>query len=421
MSERPDPAAYAIGGVTPRAVARPASPEEAAAVMRVAARDRLAVVPWGGGVGLAHAAAPARYDLALDLAALDGIAAYEPDDLTITAGGGTTLAALRAAVAAHGQELPLEAPRAERATLGGVLAANASGPRRLRFGAPRDRVLGGRFLLGDGTLVRSGGRVVKNVAGYALHRLLCGSRGGLGVLLEATVKLEPAPARRAALLFGAGPRTLADAARWVALAALEPAVLTVVGDRLGGALPVSSPTDPFTLVVGLEDDEARVDEQAAAYTRMLGEPDARLEGDSVAKLWQSLADVEDRDGGDRGTRAPHGSAACVHLAFTGGGGAPAPSAGPPAALAALLDGPERVPFLLHAPAGRLHVFPAPGAAAETADRLARAGLVLLEAGGVALPPYLPPQAAALELRARIRAALDPAGTLAYGPEWERDV
>jgi glycolate oxidase FAD binding subunit len=405
VSASPDPAAYAIAGTTPRAVARPASPEEAAAAMRAAAREGHAVVPWGGGVGLARATAPARYDLALDLAALDGIAAYEPDDLTITAGGATTLAALRAAVAAHGQELPLEAPRAERATLGGVLAANASGPRRLRFGAPRDRVLGGRFLLGDGMLVRSGGRVVKNVAGYALHRLLCGSRGGLGVLLEATIKLEPAPARRAALLFGAGPRTLADAARWAALAALEPAALSVVGDRLGGALPVSSPTDPFTLVVGLEDDEARVDEQAAALTRLLGEPDARLEGDSVSDLWQSLADVEDRDEG-----SPREG---VHLAFTGAGD-------PPAAVAPLLDGPDRAPFLLHAPAGRLHVFPRADQDAGIADRLSRAGLVFLEAAGAAVSPFLPPQAALLELRARVRAALDPVGTLAYGPEWERD-
>ena len=109
MSGRPDPAAYAIAGVAPRAVARPATPEAAAEALRAAARDRLAVVPWGGGTGLARAAAPARYDLALDLTALDGVVAHEPDDLTLTVGAGATLAALRAAVATHGQELPLEA------------------------------------------------------------------------------------------------------------------------------------------------------------------------------------------------------------------------------------------------------------------------------------------------------------------------
>jgi glycolate oxidase FAD binding subunit len=392
----PDPAAYAIAGVTPRGVARPATPEEAAEVLRAAARDRLAVVPWGGGVGLSRAGAPPRYDVALDLTALDRLVAHEPDDLTLTAGCGATLAALRAATAGHGQELPLEGARAERATLGGILAANASGPRRLRLGSPRDRVLGARYALGDGTLARSGGRVVKNVAGYAIHRLLCGSRGGLGVLLEATIKLEPAPARRVVLVFGAGPRALGDAGRWTALAALEPAALTVVGGGLARELPVASPTDPFTLVAGLEDDAARVDQQAAVLERMLGEPDARLEGEAVAELWQALADLEAREG--------------PRLAFTGAGDAVA-------VLAPLLEGPAPG-CLLHVPAGRLHVFPAAVDAPAWAERLSRSGLVLLEAAGVAAPaPFLPQPAALLGLRARIRAALDPAGALAYGPAW----
>ena len=409
----PDPARYAIAGVAPRTVVRPATPEEAAEALRAATRDGLAVVPWGGGVGLSRARAPERYDVALDLGALDAVVAHEPADLTLTAGAGVTLAALRAAVAAHGQELPLEAPGGGRATLGGVLAANASGPRRRRLGSPRDRVLGARFALGDGTLARSGGRVVKNVAGYAVHRLLCGSRGGLGVLLEATLKLEPAPARRAALVFGAGPRALGDPARWSALAALEPAALTVAGGDLAHALPIASPTDPITVIAGLEDDEARVDEQAAALERLLGEPDARLEDGAAAELWQSLADLELHDEG-------HSHESWGRLTFTG--------AGPAAALAALLDGPgtgaERggpaAGWVLHAPAGRLHVFPGAADGRDLADRLSRTGLMLLEAVAVEPAPFLPPQAALLELRARVRAALDPAGTLALGPAWERE-
>ncbi len=407
MNAPPGPERYAIGGVAPRAVFRPATAAEAAEALRAAARDGRTVVPWGGGVGLAGATAPPRYDLALDLTALDGIVAYEPDDLTLTAACGTTLAALRAATAAHGQEVPLEAAHAGRATLGGILAANASGPRRLRLGAPRDRVLGARFALGDGTLARSGGRVVKNVAGYALHRLLCGSRGGLGVLLEATIKLEPAPARRLALVFGTDARALGDAARWAALLALEPAALTVVGDGLAHELPVASPTDSCTLVVGLEDDAARVDQQAAALVRMLGEPDARLEDEAAADLWQALADLETRG-------QPPGAAA--RLTFTG--------ARPAAALAPLLDAPgPRPAWLLHAPAGRLHVFPAAATVPDLTERLSHAGLVLVEAAGTPVPPapLLPPPAAVLELRARIRTALDPAGTLAFGPAWERDV
>jgi len=204
-----DPAAYALGGVAPRLALRPADREEVAEAMGAAARDGLRVVPWGGGVALAHQPPPARYDLALDLTGLDRIAEYDPEDYTLTAECGATVASLRAALAARGQELPLEAPNASRATLGGVLAADASGPRRLRFGAPHDRILGARFVLADGTLVRSGGKVVKNVAGYGTHRLLCGSRGGLAVMVEASFKLAPAPEARIALVQVPAARTLA--------------------------------------------------------------------------------------------------------------------------------------------------------------------------------------------------------------------
>jgi len=197
-----DPARYAIAGVEPLSVRRPATREQVAELLRGAARDGLGVVPWGGGVSLARERAPERYDVALDLTALDRVVEHRSEDMTVTAECGVTLGILRTALAAHGQEGQLEGARAERATLGGLLAANASGPRRLRFGAPRDRILGAQFALADGTLARSGGRVVKNVAGYALHRLLCGSRGGLAVLLEASLKLAPAPARRVALVFG---------------------------------------------------------------------------------------------------------------------------------------------------------------------------------------------------------------------------
>jgi glycolate oxidase FAD binding subunit len=180
-------------------------------------------------------ASPERYDLALDLTALDRIVEFEPEDLTLTAECGVTIETLRARLVAAGQELPLEASLPARATLGGVLATNASGPRRRRFGAPRDRILGARFALSDGTLARAGGRVVKNVAGYGIHRLLCGSRGGLGVIVEASLKLLPAPASRVALVYAARASEIADATRWTFLSRLEPAIVSVVVGALGAA------------------------------------------------------------------------------------------------------------------------------------------------------------------------------------------
>jgi glycolate oxidase FAD binding subunit len=402
------PARYAIGGVEPLSVWRPATREAVAELLRGAARDRLTVVPWGGGVSQARERAPERYDVALDLSALDRVVEYRPEDLTVTAECGVTLATLREALAAHGQDLPLEGARAERATLGGLLAANASGPRRLRFGAPRDRVLGAHFALADGTLARSGGRVVKNVAGYAIHRLLCGSRGGLAVLLEASLKLAPAPARRVALVFGVGGRALGDAARWATLPRLEPAALTVVGQALAHTLPVASPTDAFSVIVGFEDDAVRVDQQVTAVERLLGEPDARLEDESAAALWQALADLEDRDG--------------ARLTFTS-------AANTPAALAPLLDQPEAAArSLFHATAGRLHVFPVRAAMRSLVGPLAASGFTLIasvdgsgdDAGATALEPLIAPQTAVLDLRARVRGALDAAGVMAYGTRWEHD-
>jgi glycolate oxidase FAD binding subunit len=404
----PDPAGYVIGGRTPQAVRRPASREEAAEALAAAARDRLAVVPWGGGVSLPRDRAPARYDLALDLSGLDRVVEYEPEDMTLTAECGATLATLRATLAARGQELPLEGAHAGRATLGGLLAANASGPRRLRFGAPRDRILGARFALGDGTLARSGGRVVKNVAGYAVHRLLCGSRGGLATLLEASLKVAPAPARRVALVFGVDPRELTDPARWAGLSRLELAALSVVGSTLTRSLTVAAPTDPFTLIVGFEDDEPRVDEQIAVVERRLGPPDARLVDDSAATLWQGLTDLEVRGGAQLVlTTADHS----------------------PAALAPLLERPPvAAAAVLHALAGRLRVFPGEARVADVLEPLVRAGCELVEtvpgrggpSGGRVPDPAIAPQAAVLDLRARIRRALDPGGTMAYGPRWERD-
>lgn len=392
-----DPAHYALSGVAPRAALRPATREEVAEALRAAARDRLAVVPWGGGVGLARADAPGRYDLAIDLGALDRIVEYDPEDLTLTAECGVTIETLRTAVAARGQELPLEAARAPRATLGGTLAANASGARRLRFGSPRDRILGARFALSDGTLARTGGKVVKNVAGYGIHRLLCGSRGGLGVILEASLKLQPAPETRVALVFEASAGQIAERARWAPFPRLEPAALSVLGRDAAVSLPAPAARGAFTVILGLEDEARWVERQAAVAAGALGAPAARLVGADAARLWQSLADLEDHEG--------------AMLSF-------ATARNTPAALASLLERPEAASLVFHAPAGRLHLPLESVRAQELVRSLAPEGFALIEARGAgALEPAIAPQAGVLTLREKIRAALDPAAALALGERW----
>lgn len=163
------------------AVARPASLEEAAAVLREAsAAGRTVSIGRDGG------------EVVLDPAGLDRILEHEPGDLIVIVEAGVRLSALDAALAPHGQMLALDAPGDP--TVGACLAANLSGPRRHRYGAPRDLVLGATLVLADGTVASSGGKVVKNVAGFDLAKLACGSHGRLGLIARVCLRLHPRPA-----------------------------------------------------------------------------------------------------------------------------------------------------------------------------------------------------------------------------------
>jgi glycolate oxidase FAD binding subunit len=186
-------AAYAVNGIAPTRHVAPATPEAVSAAVADADAKGQAVVPFAGRTRLEVGNPPARYDLALDLGSLAGIVEHEPGDLTATVLAGTTLADLARRLGTHGQMWPVEAARPERATLGGVLAGAAPGPSRLRYGHPRDWTIGASVVLGDGSVVKAGGKVVKNVTGYDLTRLYAGSYGSLGVLVSANLKLWPLP------------------------------------------------------------------------------------------------------------------------------------------------------------------------------------------------------------------------------------
>lgn len=181
----------------------PGSEAQLVELVQRAAAERVRLVPLGAGLHLWTAPWPAgspRPDLAVSLRRLSAIVAHEPGDGTLTALAGTPLETLEAAAGAAGQHLtPALGPRFREATLGGTLAAGQSGWDRLRYGPARHHVLGARLLLADGKVVQSGGRLVKNVTGYDLHRLFVGSQGTLGILLEASLRLFPRPKARARL------------------------------------------------------------------------------------------------------------------------------------------------------------------------------------------------------------------------------
>ena len=191
MLEPPRDLPHGLLGHAPASVLAPHSPDEAQEVVRQAAGK--AVVPWGGGTRRHLGHPPARYDIALLTRLLDRITDYAPADLTVTAQAGVPIAQLQETLAAHGQFLPLDVALPDAQTVGGVIAARADSLRRLANGSVRDSLLGVTVLNGRGEWVKGGGKVVKNVAGYDLPKLYCGSFGTLGLIVEATFKVAPLP------------------------------------------------------------------------------------------------------------------------------------------------------------------------------------------------------------------------------------
>ncbi len=185
--------ARAIDSLKPRWVARPKTLGELSECLRHAAEDKLATVAIGGGNFIDLGGPLHRYDLALVTTGLGGVIDYQPADMTVTVEAGAGLGALADLLGARGQWLPIDPPSPEHQTVGGLIAANLWGPCRVSHGRIRDFLLGLRVALPDGTLVRAGGRVVKNVAGYDLPKLYVGSLGTLGVIVEATMKVQPTP------------------------------------------------------------------------------------------------------------------------------------------------------------------------------------------------------------------------------------
>ena len=182
--------------MSPDTVLNPQS--EAELVELVRAGKPLQVI--GSGTKRHHGHAPAAEGRTVSLRKLCKITAYEPGDLVVTVQAGTRLVDLQAELAKRNQWLPLDPPYAE-ATIGGILGANSSGPRRYGYGTIRDHLLGIRVVGADGGLTRSGGRVVKNVTGFDLHKLHVGAYGSLGIVTEASFKLRPRPDLSAAFVF----------------------------------------------------------------------------------------------------------------------------------------------------------------------------------------------------------------------------
>jgi glycolate oxidase FAD binding subunit len=278
--------ADAVEGVVPRIVVEPASAEAVGSILEWASREKLSVLTRGSGTKIGWGPTPRSIDVLVSTVRLNAVVAHRHGDLTATIQAGATLAEVNRALAAHRQWIPLDPPSADRATIGGLVATNDSGPRRHRYGAPRDLIIGVEFVRADGHLAKGGGIVVKNVAGYDLPRLLTGSFGSLGVIVTATFKLYPLTAASGTLVIDlATPADLAALTSRLLASHLTPTALEFA-------------THPLRLIIRFESIEASVEQQSDTAARVLmgaGFQARALSGTDEDRFWSEHGRFADEE------------------------------------------------------------------------------------------------------------------------------
>lgn len=228
---------YSVRGQVPRVVVAPRTSDEAATLMQLAAREGLAVECAGAGTRLGAGNVPARVDMVITSAAMTSVTEYEPADLVISTMAGASLAQLADTVAAHNQFIALDPAVSLRSTIGSTVATGAAGPLRYAHGTPRDQTLGLEVVTGDGRVLHFGGRVVKNVAGYDIVRIMTGSRGTLGFITQLSMRLKPQPEVDRTAVAGADSfGAIADIADAIMATRLDPAAIEIVSEPLARQL-----------------------------------------------------------------------------------------------------------------------------------------------------------------------------------------
>ncbi|HSE99242.1 MAG TPA: FAD-binding oxidoreductase [Blastocatellia bacterium] len=281
-----------IDGHTPATIVRPGSREEVAECLRVCTEANLSVVPAGLMSWLECGNPLRRADVVLCLERLNRIIEYSPADLTVEVEAGLTIKELYVATEAERQWLPLDPPGAARASLGAIASCASSGPLRAGFGTPRDYVIGLRLAHADGSESKSGGRVVKNVAGYDMNKLYIGSFGTLAVITELTFKLRPLPDSSLTVMTRSGELgALAGAARHILLSDLLPVSLMIYRRRDNSR--TDSESGLWTLAIRFIENEAAVTYQASRIGEILesNPQDLIANGSEEMAFWEETAEI----------------------------------------------------------------------------------------------------------------------------------
>jgi glycolate oxidase FAD binding subunit len=276
--------AWSIADVTPRAVLMPHTVEEVVAVVSEAARMGVPIESAGGGGWLQRGPRPKQPPIVVSVARLNRVLEYEPADLTISAEAGATLSKLRELTGDNRQMVANDAPAAHTATVGAMVSTGASGPLRHGYGTPRDQVIGLQIVAGDGRVLNLGGKVVKNVAGYDLTRLLIGSHGTLGIITRVNLKLRPLPDQDATFLMTGRTEELIRRLPGISAAALELVAIEL--------LPNQGDSSNGSLLLRVHGNVATVD-AAIVELKRVAQPlqFAQLETAEAESQWHALLDT----------------------------------------------------------------------------------------------------------------------------------
>ena len=291
--DEPVTGGYAVASQRPAVVAAPRTAEQVAEVLELASRDKLGVVPWGAGTQMHLGPPPAEYDVALSLKHLNRVLDYDSANLTLTAEAGLALCEAYRLTVPGRQFLPLGYPGSE-ASLGGLLATNTSGGKRLLYGGVRDLLLGIRVALPEGELLRYGGRVVKNVAGYDMCKLYIGSLGAFGVVTEATFRLSmlAEEERLLAVAFPTAAQAMAAATAVRRASLLPSAVALASAAGWTDVLPVALQTGQTSLLMHVDGSHESVRRQIAEGEAICAAHGAvqagTVDGEELLTLWERL-------------------------------------------------------------------------------------------------------------------------------------
>ncbi len=296
--------ACAVDGKKPKAVVTPGTIDEVSRVVAYASQEHLAIVPRGNGTKMGTGGIPKKLDIILSTSRLNRITDRDCENLTLSAEGGITLDQVQKSLAKVGKGyfLPLDPPFTEKATLGGIVATNSSGPKRLLYGTARDMMIGAKAVFPNGDIVVSGGKTVKNVSGYDMCKLLIGSYGTLGILCEMTFKLLPLPEKEATLMLSFATLENADGfVRELRGSQLIPSSIEVLNAMAVQKMkyPVSMPPNGNYLVtIGLEGVAESIERQVSEMSEMGKKHETleavTLDAEKHQAFWVALRDFSSR-------------------------------------------------------------------------------------------------------------------------------